>query len=134
MWQLRGAKQEWLLNVSHKPMALVIHKKFPIWKIWIQSELYYPLLPITSGTYNNLMWKFIFIWRANEEIYMEIPPGYRKNIVINSVCKLQKELYGLKRSSWVRFGRFTKAMTALGYKKIMEIIQCLLSILLQGEL
>jgi hypothetical protein len=52
-----------------------------------------------------------------EEIYMEIPPGYGKNVAVNSVCKLQKALYGLKQSPRAWFGRFTKAMTVLGYKQ-----------------
>lgn len=33
-----------------------------------------------------------------EEIYMEILPGYGKNVAVNSVCRLKRALYGLKQS------------------------------------
>ena len=49
-----------------------------------------------------------------EEIYMELPPGYEG--AANSVFRLKKALYGLKQSPKAWFGRFTKVMTALGYK------------------
>ncbi|WVY99969.1 hypothetical protein V8G54_026039 [Vigna mungo] len=52
-----------------------------------------------------------------EEIYMEIPPGYGRDVVTNTVCKLKKALYGLKQSPHAWFGRFTKVMTGLGYKQ-----------------
>ena len=34
-----------------------------------------------------------------EEIYMDIPPGYSTNDEVKVVCKLKKALYGLKQSS-----------------------------------
>ena len=52
-----------------------------------------------------------------EEIYMEVPPGYKKNLNANTVCKLKKALYGLKQSPRAWFGRFTRAMLAMGYKQ-----------------
>ena len=33
-----------------------------------------------------------------EEIYMDMPPGYGRNVTTNTVCKLKKALYGLKQS------------------------------------
>ena len=33
-----------------------------------------------------------------EEIYMEVPPGYDNNLAAHTVCKLKKALYGLKQS------------------------------------
>ena len=33
-----------------------------------------------------------------EEIYMEVPPRYGKNLHVNTVCKLKKALYGLEQS------------------------------------
>ncbi|KAK2433017.1 putative mitochondrial protein [Trifolium repens] len=52
-----------------------------------------------------------------EEIYMELPPGYGGKGAANTVCKLKKALYGLKQSPRAWFGRFTKVMTGLGYKQ-----------------
>nr|KYP41064.1 Retrovirus-related Pol polyprotein from transposon TNT 1-94 [Cajanus cajan] len=52
-----------------------------------------------------------------EEIYMELPPGYNGQVAAGTVCKLRKALYGLKQSPRAWFGRFTKVMTSLGYKQ-----------------
>jgi len=52
-----------------------------------------------------------------EEIYMELPPGYDEQVATRIVCKLKKDLYGLKQSSREWFGRFTRVVTSLGYKQ-----------------
>jgi len=52
-----------------------------------------------------------------EEIYMDLPPGYDGQVAVGTVCKLKKALYGLKQSPRAWFGRFTKVMTNLGYKQ-----------------
>ena len=52
----------------------------------------------------------------DEEIYMNIPPGFEGNIG-SKVCKLQKALYGLKQSPKAWFGRFTEVMEEFGYKQ-----------------
>lgn len=52
-----------------------------------------------------------------EEIYMEVPPGYEKRMGTNTVCKLKKALYGLKQSPRAWFGRFSKTMVSLGYNQ-----------------
>nr|CAN76326.1 hypothetical protein VITISV_014220 [Vitis vinifera] len=52
-----------------------------------------------------------------EEVYMEIPPGFEESMAKNQVCKLQKSLYGLKQSPRTWFDRFTKAVLKLGYKQ-----------------
>ncbi|RVX07414.1 Retrovirus-related Pol polyprotein from transposon RE1 [Vitis vinifera] len=52
-----------------------------------------------------------------EEVYMEIPPGFEGSMTKNQVCKLQKSLYGLKQSPRAWFDRFTKAVLKLGYKQ-----------------
>ncbi|RVW70009.1 Retrovirus-related Pol polyprotein from transposon RE1 [Vitis vinifera] len=52
-----------------------------------------------------------------EEVYMEIPPGFEESKAKNQVCKLQKSLYGLKQSPRAWFDRFTKAVLKLGYKQ-----------------
>lgn len=50
-----------------------------------------------------------------EEVYMEIPPGYGATNGGNKVCKLKKALYGLKQSPRAWFG--TQAMVSLWYKQ-----------------
>jgi len=43
--------------------------------------------------------KIAFLHREiEEEIYMELPPGYGGKTTTNTVCKLKKALYGLKQS------------------------------------
>jgi len=34
-----------------------------------------------------------------EEVYMEIPPGFSQSKTIGKVCRLKKSLYGLKVST-----------------------------------
>ena len=45
-----------------------------------------------------------------DEVYMEIPPGFETISDVNKVCKLQKSLYGLKQSPGAWFDSFTKAV------------------------
>ena len=52
-----------------------------------------------------------------EEVYMEIPPGYGNVNEENKVCRLKKALYGLKQSPRAWFGMFTQAMVSLGYRQ-----------------
>ncbi|RVW69978.1 Retrovirus-related Pol polyprotein from transposon RE1 [Vitis vinifera] len=52
-----------------------------------------------------------------EEVYMEILPGFEESMAKNQVCKLQKSLYDLKQSPRAWFDRFTKAVLKLGYKQ-----------------
>jgi len=52
-----------------------------------------------------------------EEIYMELLPGYGEKTATNTVCKLRKALYRLKQSPRAWFGRFTKVMMGLGFKQ-----------------
>lgn len=52
-----------------------------------------------------------------EEIYMEVPPGYGKDLAANTVCKLKRALYGLKQSPRAWFGRFARAMIGMGYRQ-----------------
>jgi Reverse transcriptase (RNA-dependent DNA polymerase) len=50
-----------------------------------------------------------------EEIYMDIPPGYTHQKQEKLVCKMERSLYGLKQSPWAWFGRFCKAMKKYNY-------------------
>ena len=52
-----------------------------------------------------------------EEVYMEIPPGYGVVNEGNKVCRLKKVLYGLKQSPCSWFGRFTQVMVSLRYRQ-----------------
>ena len=53
----------------------------------------------------------------DEEIYMEVPPGFEKKLAARTVCKLKKALYGLKQSPRAWFGRFARVMLHKGYKQ-----------------
>ena len=52
-----------------------------------------------------------------EEVYIEIPPGYSKPEVIGKVCRLKKSLYGLKQSPRAWFDRFKRALCGMQYKQ-----------------
>ena len=52
-----------------------------------------------------------------EEVYMEIPPGFSCDKTQGKVCKLKRALYGLKQSPRAWFGRFQRAMVSVGYKQ-----------------
>ena len=50
-----------------------------------------------------------------EEVYMEIPPGFNNEHDAGKVCKLKKALYGLKQSPRAWFDRFNRFVKSLGY-------------------
>jgi hypothetical protein len=50
-----------------------------------------------------------------EEVYMEIPPGFGTSQTTGKVCRLKKSLYGLKQSPRAWFDRFRRAVRAMGY-------------------
>ncbi|KAL9266710.1 Retrovirus-related Pol polyprotein from transposon TNT 1-94-like protein [Drosera capensis] len=52
-----------------------------------------------------------------EEIYMDLPPGYTDHNSKPRVCKLKKALYGLKQSPRAWFGRFCMAMKSYDYQQ-----------------
>lgn len=47
---------------------------------------------------------------STDEVYIEIPPGFKTSNNRNKVCKLQKLLYCLKQSPKAWFDRFTKSI------------------------
>ena len=58
----------------------------------------------------------------NEEIYMDLPPGYAErkenNLPPNAVLRLKKSIYGLKQASRQWFEKFSSAILSLGFEKI----------------
>lgn len=52
-----------------------------------------------------------------EEVYMDIPPGYSSSSEAKIACKLQRALYGLKESPRAWFGRFSSAMRKYGFQQ-----------------
>ncbi|XP_062090436.1 retrovirus-related Pol polyprotein from transposon RE1 isoform X1 [Humulus lupulus] len=50
-----------------------------------------------------------------EEVYMDIPPGFENSSNHDKVCRLKKSLYGLKQSPRAWFGKFTKSIIQNGY-------------------
>lgn len=52
-----------------------------------------------------------------EEVYMDLPPGYTASTETKVVCKLRQALYGLKQSPQAWFGRFSLTMRKYGSKQ-----------------
>jgi hypothetical protein len=52
-----------------------------------------------------------------EEIYMQIPPGFDTAQTEGKVLRLHRSLYGLKQSPRAWFDRFRRAILQLGYKQ-----------------
>jgi hypothetical protein len=52
-----------------------------------------------------------------EEVYMNVPPGYTVSSGDQTVCRLQRALYGLKQSPRAWFGRFSLAMKKYGFQQ-----------------
>ena len=50
-----------------------------------------------------------------EEVYMEIPPGFGTSETMGRVCRLKKSLYGLKQSPRAWFDKFKRAVCGMGY-------------------
>ena len=53
----------------------------------------------------------------HEEVYMQVPQGYSQTLPPNTVCKLQKSLYGLKQANRQWFEKLTTFLISLGFKQ-----------------
>ena len=51
-----------------------------------------------------------------EEVYMQIPPGFETKAIIEKACKLKCSLYGLKQSPRTWFDRFSRTVKGMEYK------------------
>ncbi|RVW68323.1 Retrovirus-related Pol polyprotein from transposon TNT 1-94 [Vitis vinifera] len=87
--------QKWTQAIKDEMEALMKNK---IWN----------LVPIPEGK------KIVGL---EEEVYMDIPPGYSVTMGTNEVCKLQQALYGLKQSPRAWFGQFSLAMKKYGFQQ-----------------
>ena len=52
-----------------------------------------------------------------EEVFMELPPNFERELGSGKVCRLIKSLYGLKQSPKAWFERFGKVMKKFGYSQ-----------------
>ena len=52
-----------------------------------------------------------------EEVYIEQPQGFKINDQKTDVCRLKKELYGLKEAPRAWYGRINRFLMSLGFTK-----------------
>ena len=53
----------------------------------------------------------------DEEVYMDLPPGFERGNNGKKVCKLKKSLYGLKQSPRAWFDHFAKSVRSHGFSQ-----------------
>ena len=69
-----------------------------------------------------------------EEVFMELPPGFGGNFDKKKVCRLKKSLYGLKQSPRAWFERFGKTVKGFGIQRVKLITLCSTSIQIKVKL
>ena len=58
-----------------------------------------------------------------EEVYIEQPQGFEVEDRWTHVCKLKKDLYGLKQSPWTWYGRIDSFLTKFDPKLYFKVIE-----------
>ena len=52
-----------------------------------------------------------------EEVFMELPPGFEDQLGRGKMCRLKKSLYGLKQSPRAWFKKFIQLVKSVGYTR-----------------
>lgn len=109
----KGFSQKYLIdyNETFAPVARLSSFRF-ILAIANQFKLHIHHMDVKTAFLNGIL---------KEEIYMKIPEGMKCKV--NSVCKLNKTLYGLKQSARCWFETFDKALREMGFKN-SEVDKC----------
>ncbi|RDX68270.1 hypothetical protein CR513_52761, partial [Mucuna pruriens] len=92
-------------NKSNTPFAFI---HFDVWGPYPISTLCVHQFDVKNA--------FLHV-NLKEEVYMDIPPRYIVSSQAKIVCKLQKILYGLKKSPCAWFGWFSITMKKFGFKQ-----------------
>jgi hypothetical protein len=126
---------KWVFTIKHKPDGKVErYKARLVAKGYNQTygvdydETFAPVAKMNTiktliSIAANLRWKLFQLDVKNaflhgdlqEEVYMEIPPGFNTRMTEGKVCKLKKSLYGLKQSPRAWFGKFRKEICNKGF-------------------
>ncbi|KAL5569634.1 hypothetical protein UlMin_026209 [Ulmus minor] len=88
---------------------------------WTLTELPYGKKPVDWPLHQLDVKNAFLNGDLEEEVYMTVPPGLENYANSRMVCKLKKSLYGLKQSPRAWFNRFAKAITANGYRELIEL-------------
>ena len=137
---LEGKKMvesKWVFSIKHKvDRSIERYKERLVAKGYTQTygvdyqEIFSPVAKLNTvrvllSLATNLDWplhqldvKNAFLHgNLEEEVYMDIPPGYTATSKTEVVCKLQRALYGLKQSPRAWFGQFSLAMKKYGFQQ-----------------
>lgn len=98
-------------NEIYAPVAKLVTLKILL-AIANQKDMHIHQMDVKSAFLNG---------ELDEDIYMELPEGYKQG---NKVCKLNKALYGLKQASRAWNERFNAFMSRIKFKKCVSD-QCL---------
>lgn len=127
----------WLFSVKHQPDGTVERLKARlVAKGYTQSygidyqETFAPVAKLNTirillSLAVNLDWPLLQLdvknaflnGKLEEEVYMDIPEGFRDNSTRNKVCKLKRSIYGLKQSPRAWFDRFSLVLKSHQYKQ-----------------